>query len=102
MEKLGYPDGNFEAVVSVFSVFFVPDMTKQVVELWRMVKPGGQLAVTTWGPQAFEPGAATFWAAVKKYAPRLCTLVGSILGIASPQSRQYVTYCVTLAFLIRR
>ena len=69
MEELGYRDGNFEAVVSVFSVFFVPDMTKQVAELWRMVKPGGQLAITTWGPQAFEPGAATFWAAVKKYAP---------------------------------
>ena len=33
MEELGYPDGNFEAVVSVFSVFFVPDMTKQVAEL---------------------------------------------------------------------
>jgi hypothetical protein len=44
-------------------------MTKQVAELWRMVKPGGQLAITTWGPQALEPGATTFWAAVKDHAP---------------------------------
>jgi ubiquinone/menaquinone biosynthesis C-methylase UbiE len=49
MENLGYQDGFFDAVISVFSVFFVPDMTKQVAELWRMVKPGGQLAVTTGG-----------------------------------------------------
>jgi ubiquinone/menaquinone biosynthesis C-methylase UbiE len=69
MEALGYPNDTFDAVVSVFSVFFVPDMTKQVAELWRMVKPGGQLAITTWGPNAFEPGAAAFWAAVKKHAP---------------------------------
>jgi len=69
MENLGYPGGHFDAVISVFSVFFVPDMTKQVVELWRMVKPGGQLAITTWGPRAFEPGAARFWSAVKEYAP---------------------------------
>src|SRR5215472_7524290 len=69
MEELGYRDGNFEAVVSVFSVFFVPDMTKQVAELWRMVRPGGQLAITTWGPRAFEPGATAFWAAVKDHAP---------------------------------
>lgn len=69
MENLGYPDGSFDAVISVFSVFFVPDMTRQVAELWRMVKPGGQLAITTWGPQAFEPGAAAFWAAVKDHAP---------------------------------
>jgi ubiquinone/menaquinone biosynthesis C-methylase UbiE len=69
MEALGYPNGTFDAVVSVFSVFFVPDMARQVAELWRMVKPGGQLAITTWGPNAFEPGATAFWAAVKKYAP---------------------------------
>jgi ubiquinone/menaquinone biosynthesis C-methylase UbiE len=69
MEDLGYRDGNFDAVISIFSVFFVPDMTKQVAELWRMVKPGGQLAITTWGPQAFEPGATAFWAAVREHAP---------------------------------
>jgi SAM-dependent methyltransferase len=65
MENLGYPDGSFDAVVSVFSVFFVPDMTKQVAELWRMVKPGGKLA----GPRAFEPAATAFWGAVKNHAP---------------------------------
>src|SRR5215472_11913985 len=69
MEDLGYRDGSFDAVVSVFSVFFVPDMTKQVAELWRMVKPGGQLAITTWGPQVMEPGATAFWTAVKEHAP---------------------------------
>jgi ubiquinone/menaquinone biosynthesis C-methylase UbiE len=69
MEDLGYQDGSFDAVISVFSVFFVPDMTKQVAELWRMVKPGGQLAITTWGPRAFEPCATAFWTAVKEHAP---------------------------------
>ena len=69
MESLGYQDSHFDAVVSVFSVFFVPDMTKQVAELWRMVKPGGQLAITTWGPRMFEPGTTAFWAAVKRCAP---------------------------------
>jgi ubiquinone/menaquinone biosynthesis C-methylase UbiE len=69
MEDLGHRDGYFDAVISVFSVFFVPDMAKQVAELWRMVKPGGQLAITTWGPRAFEPGATAFWAAVKEHAP---------------------------------
>jgi ubiquinone/menaquinone biosynthesis C-methylase UbiE len=43
MEKAGFPDNSFDAVISVFSIFFVPDMVKQVAELWRMVKPGGQL-----------------------------------------------------------
>src|SRR5262249_3395127 len=49
MTALGFPDQHFDAVVSVFSVFFVPEMEALVRELWRMVKPGGKLAITTWG-----------------------------------------------------
>ena len=71
MEALGFPDGTFDAVISVFSVFFVPDMKKQVAELWRMVRPGGQLAITTWGPRMFEPGSGAWWNAVKVHAPHL-------------------------------
>src|SRR5258708_1934056 len=49
MTDLGFPDRHFEAVVSVFSIFFVPDMEAQVRELCRMVEPGGKLAITTCG-----------------------------------------------------
>ncbi len=55
MTDLGYPDENFDAVVCVFGVFFVPDMEALVKELWRMVRRGGKLAVTTWGPRIFAP-----------------------------------------------
>ena len=55
MTALNYPDESFDAVVSVFSIFFVPDMEGLVRELWRMVRPGGKLAVTTWGPRFCEP-----------------------------------------------
>jgi ubiquinone/menaquinone biosynthesis C-methylase UbiE len=71
MEALGFPDAASDAVVCVFSIFFVPDMIKQVRELWRMVRPGGQLAITTWGPRMFEPGSAAWWAAVKQFRPDL-------------------------------
>ncbi len=55
MSRLEYPDESFDAVICVFAIFFIPDMEKQLSELWRMVKPGGQLAITTWGPDFFEP-----------------------------------------------
>ena len=71
MEASGFPDAAFDAVVSVFSIFFVPDMTKQVAELWRMVRPGGRLAITTWGPRMFEPGSAAWWDAIRTHAPAL-------------------------------
>jgi len=50
IEHTGLPSASFDAVVCVFGVFFVPDMTAAVAELWRLVRPGGTLAVTVWGP----------------------------------------------------
>jgi ubiquinone/menaquinone biosynthesis C-methylase UbiE len=73
MTALGYPDASFDAVVSVFSIFFVPDMEGLVRELWRMVRPGGALAVTTWGPRIFEPAYAQWLSALGAERPDLVT-----------------------------
>jgi ubiquinone/menaquinone biosynthesis C-methylase UbiE len=71
MTSLGYDDGRFDAVVSVFSIFFVPDMEGLVRELWRMVRPGGKLAVTTWGPRIFEPAYSRWLTAIQHERPDL-------------------------------
>ena len=71
MTSLGYPNGHFDTVVSVFSIFFVPDMEGLVRELWRMVGPGGKLAVTTWGPRIFEPAYTRWLVAIKRERPDL-------------------------------
>jgi ubiquinone/menaquinone biosynthesis C-methylase UbiE len=65
MLSLRFPSESFDAVVCVFGIFFVPDMAKAVRELWRLVRPGGQLAVTTWGPNFFEPANSAFWRSIK-------------------------------------
>jgi ubiquinone/menaquinone biosynthesis C-methylase UbiE len=71
MEDLGFADGAFDAVISVFSLFFVTDIAAQLRELWRMVRPGGQLAITSWGPRLFEPVGSIWRAAVKRERPDL-------------------------------
>jgi ubiquinone/menaquinone biosynthesis C-methylase UbiE len=61
----------YDAVVCVFGIFFVPDMTAAVSALWKAVRPGGKLAITTWGPRFFEPGNTAFWNAIRDVAPTL-------------------------------
>jgi SAM-dependent methyltransferase len=69
--RTGLPDGSFDAVVCVFGVFFAPDMAAFVQEMWRLVRPGGVLAVTTWGPGLFEPANGHFWQCVGEAEPAL-------------------------------
>jgi ubiquinone/menaquinone biosynthesis C-methylase UbiE len=71
MLDLGLPDGEFDAVVCVFGIFFVPNMHDAVRELWRVVRPGGKLAITTWGPRFFEPVNTVFWNSVREVRPDL-------------------------------
>src|SRR5262245_339241 len=67
----GVPDASFDTVVCVFGIFFVPDMAAAVRELWRAVRPGGRLAVTTWGPRFFEPASTEFWNSIRAVRPDL-------------------------------
>jgi ubiquinone/menaquinone biosynthesis C-methylase UbiE len=71
MLALPFPDRHFDAVVCVFGIFFVPDMAAAVRSLWRVVRPGGKLAITTWGPRFFEPANTAFWNAVREVRPEL-------------------------------
>lgn len=69
--SMGLPGESFDGIVCVFGIFFVPDMEAAVAELWRMLRPGGKLAITSWGTRVFEPANQTFWNAVKAERPEL-------------------------------
>src|SRR5688572_1920511 len=71
MLDLRLPDSEFDAVVCVFGIFFVPDMAAAVRELWRVIRPGGRLAITTWGPRFLEPANTAFWNAIREVRPDL-------------------------------
>lgn len=71
MLELRFPESDFDAVVCVFGIFFVPDMAAAIRGLWREVRPGGKLAITTWGPRFFEPATTAFWNSIRDVRPSL-------------------------------
>lgn len=71
MLDLRVPRLEFDVVVCVFGIFFVPDMRAGVQALWEVVRPGGKLAITTWGPRWFEPATTAFWNSVREIRPDL-------------------------------
>jgi len=88
MTDLGFPAKRFDAVVSVFSIFFVPNMEALVCELWRMVRPGGKLAITTWGPRIFEPAYTVWRDLVRAERPDLYCAFNPWDRITSPEQMQ--------------
>ena len=64
------PEG-FDAVICVFGIFFIPDMPSAMRKLWGYVKPGGRLAITTWGSRFFEPANTAFWNSIRAVRPDL-------------------------------
>jgi ubiquinone/menaquinone biosynthesis C-methylase UbiE len=85
---LGLPDGQFDAIVCVFGIFFLPDMTAALRELWRMVKPGGKLAITSWGQTVFAPMDQVFWDAIQAERPDLYKQYTPWDRISEPTSLQ--------------
>jgi ubiquinone/menaquinone biosynthesis C-methylase UbiE len=44
----GFADGEFDCVVCAFAIFF-PDPAGALAEFRRVVRPGGTVAISTWG-----------------------------------------------------
>jgi len=86
IEHTGLPSGTFDAVVCVFGIFFLPDMAAGMAELWRLIRPGGRLAVTVWGPRWIEPGSGFFWDAVGRERPDLVRAFAPWERITTPEA----------------
>jgi SAM-dependent methyltransferase len=72
---LPFEDGSFDAVIAMHMLYHLPDPEAGIAEMFRVLKPGGFLAVTTngmgnmrgiyeltavFGSEPFDPGAAVF------------------------------------------
>jgi ubiquinone/menaquinone biosynthesis C-methylase UbiE len=55
LPQLPYPDGGFESVRSCFGAAAAPSPGRMARELVRVVRPGGEVAMTAWSPRSL-PG----------------------------------------------
>ena len=71
MTRLDVADNSMDVVVCVLGLYFAQDQPSAVAELWRAVRPGGTLAVTTWGQRALEPANTMYLETVAAEHPDL-------------------------------
>lgn len=59
---LDFRAGYFDAVTCAYALFFLPDMQAGLQEWKRVLKPGGSVIFTSFGPAAFRPMLDLFMA----------------------------------------
>ncbi len=57
-EQLSLSDASFDSVACAFSLFQFTDMEQGLIEMRRVLKPGGRLGLSNWGPGYFSPIAS--------------------------------------------
>jgi SAM-dependent methyltransferase len=57
-EELPFGDATFDAVVSQFGLMFFEDRSRALREMWRVLRPGGRMAVAVWASLEETPAYA--------------------------------------------
>jgi SAM-dependent methyltransferase len=65
-EALPFEDGAFDAVLSQFGLMFFEDRSAALREMWRVLRPGGWLAVAVWDRLDQSPGYAALAALLQR------------------------------------
>jgi ubiquinone/menaquinone biosynthesis C-methylase UbiE len=80
-----FRNASFDAVLCGFGLCFFPDMRTTLQKMWRLLRPGGRLAITSWGEDSFEPGHTIFWNAVREVRPDLYKETHNRDRLSSPE-----------------
>ena len=86
MTNLEFEAESFDAVVCVFGIFFVKEMEAQISKLWRLVRPGGKLAIATWGQNIFAPIYSIWNQILKQHRPDLFSAFHPWDRITTPEA----------------
>lgn len=55
LERIAEPDGSYDVVLCSEGLMFVPGPASAAREIRRVLRPGGRVALTVWGPRARNP-----------------------------------------------
>lgn len=68
-QNLPYEDGTFDAAFSMFGLMFFPDRAKGYGEIYRTLKSGGRVCVSSWAPVAQSPLMQVMFGALRAINP---------------------------------
>lgn len=84
-ESLPFADHSFDAVVSQFGIMFFQDRQTALAEMWRVLRPGGKLAVAVWDKLDNTPGYAAMTALLDRlFGPQIASALQAPFVLGEP------------------
>ena len=68
-QDLDLKEAQFDRVFSMFGLMFFPDRMKGFLECYRVLKPGGQLIVSSWAPISQSPAMQLMFGIIRSLRP---------------------------------
>lgn len=90
-EDLPFGGGSFDCVVSQLALMFFLDRSKAIAEMWRVLRPGGRMAVAVLGatPLAYQRLGEV---AVRHLGPGADEIIESRFALGDPQELERVFF----------
>lgn len=70
-QHLPYENGSFDAAFSMFGLMFFPDRQKGYAEIYRTLKPGGRVVISSWAPVSESPAMIAMFGAIRAMNPEI-------------------------------
>ncbi|MDH5370104.1 MAG: methyltransferase domain-containing protein [Gammaproteobacteria bacterium] len=70
-QNLPYEDESFDIAFSMFGLMFFPDRSKGYSEIYRTLKPGGEVVISSWAPVVESPAMKIMFGAVRCLNPEI-------------------------------
>lgn len=68
-QNLPYQDESFDAAFSMFGLMFFPDRNRGYAEIYRTLKPGGEVVISSWAPVTDSPAMQIMFGAIRAMNP---------------------------------
>ena len=83
-QTLPYADATFDAAISLFGLMFFPDRKQGFAEIYRTLKPGGSIALTSWAPVDESPLMQIMFGALCAMQPEMPQPQRAIATLENP------------------
>jgi len=84
-QNLPYENEHFDAAISMFGLMFFPDRAAGLAEIYRTLKSGGCMVMSSWAPVADSPAMQVMFGALRMINPDLPEPKTAVESLENPE-----------------